>query len=142
MKGQHVDDRRFTNEQEAALEAQYKKPFELVDDVTALLEDLKQTKEAIKIARAEIAGSRHTIESLKADNDHKTTELRRLQDERDPAVVERAIREACERATARADSELAALKSTIATLRSEAEELKASKKKLREALERAKDGRR
>jgi len=79
------------------------------------------------------------LEELTNENKLKTADLRRLQAERDPERIAAAIAEACERTRVSADAEIAKLRSDNAQLVAECRELKASKKKLREALERARE---
>lgn len=75
-----------------------------------------------------------------ADNEQKTEALRELQRERDPERVAAQIRAAVTEATIKVEGELAVARGEVARLTSELNEAKASKKKLRESLERLKKG--
>lgn len=81
------------------------------------------------------------LKRIQVDNEAKTAELRALQRERDPERLERLIAERVAAATADLEAKLAVSKGIAADLNRTIDELRASKRKLREALDRAKEGR-
>lgn len=76
------------------------------------------------------------------DNRVKTDALRELQRERDPDRVAAAVANAVEVRTATLQAEITQLKASVVERDREIAELKASKKRLKEANERLKDGKR
>lgn len=112
----------------------------VIPEEAELADALREALGNLKHAKAEIKSSRDLLERVEAEVRDKTAALRALQDERDPRAVEDRVAAAVNAATTRLERELADARATIASMRSEADELRASKRKLREALERAKDG--
>jgi chromosome segregation ATPase len=107
----------------------------------ALMLELESAKDALVSVRHQLASVRHEIDAVTEDNRVKTADLRRLHDERDPVKIQLVVVAAIERARADADREITELRATVATQKSELEELRASKRKLRDALERIKEKR-
>lgn len=101
------------------------------------LEALHRDCPAPDALKAERARQRAAIDEL----DHKTNALRELQRERDPSRIEALVAERVKSATATLDSALSQARRQCESAQREIEELRASKKKLREALERAKERR-
>ena len=105
------------------------------------------------VARAEIASCTESIETVTHDNrslreqlgraqgelTEKTSALREIQKERDPARFDRAVQARTAELEAKVTAVASAGATEVATLRSRVAELEASKRKLREALDRAKD---
>lgn len=96
----------------------------------------------------QLTPSQHSIVQLEAALDcalqkildHRK-ELHALHKERDPKAIERRIAEAVSHATARIERELAESKRHNAELARECDELRASKRRLRDAIERMKGAR-
>lgn len=112
------------------------------------LETLREARGALLSLREELTeannrinGQDNEIRRLRTEVEVKTIDLRRLQDERNPARIEARIAVEREHATARLQAELAAANATISTLQSEITRLINAKRKLRDALERAKGNR-
>jgi chromosome segregation ATPase len=101
--------------------------------------DRDAAESRLVIANRELATARAAIETLEQRLSSRTSELRRLNDERNPSTIERGIKDAVAAATAKRDAEIADARATIATQKSEIDGLRASKKKLRDALERLKE---
>ncbi len=113
------------------------------------INSLMATQDALGDAHKEIADTQKLCKQVQAANaalqveiDQKTTALRDLQRERDPARLEALVQER----TKELDTKFAAAQRSsgaeIAQLKSRVTELEASKRKLREALDRIKDGKR
>lgn len=112
-------------------------PEELLEYRDLLLkarEEIKATKNVLATAE------RHALEQ-DAELREKTNALRDLQRERDPNRLEATVAARVESATEQWRGQETAYRAEIATLKSRVAELEASKRKLREALDRAKEGR-
>lgn len=112
-----------------------------------LTKELDETKEHLAGALRDLASGRRDIDRLTADAtrnaaelEEKTAVLRELQKERDPARFERAVAERTEQLRRALDEAATAARTEVTALRHRISELEASKKKLREALERTKGG--
>lgn len=111
-----------------------------IPEEAELADMLRESVALLKQARAENKTSRDLIARIEVEVRDKTEALRRLQDERDPAIVERKVADAVARATDGLEEDVKNYRGRLAAAEREIEELRASKRKLREALERAKDG--
>lgn len=112
-------------------------PEELLEYRDLLLkarEEIKATKNVLATAE------RHALEQ-DAELREKTNALRDLQRERDPNRLEATVAARVESVTEQWRGQETAYRAEIATLKSRVAELEASKRKLREALDRAKEGR-
>lgn len=110
-----------------------------------LTEELDRAKVTATELSAELVLQNRRIDSvtreyaaITEENRVKTEALRVLQKERDPEHVERIAKEHVDKATAKLDGELRAALSREADLKSQLAEAKEAKKRLREALDRAK----
>jgi len=110
-------------------------------DVIAKANEAHELRATVDAARRETAMMSIECDRARSELEQKTAALRDLQKERDPQRMERAVQERTvdlqrqlTEARSRAASEASLLRSRIA-------ELETSKKKLRDALERIKDGR-
>lgn len=119
-----------------------------ITELDPLITAAREAKEQAEAARAEIAQIQRDIAAvtaenkrLTAENEQKTQSLRELQKERDPGRIDRMIVEAVDKQTKLLQLEVASLKSTLADRDSDIAELKAAKKKLKEANDRLKEKR-
>lgn len=104
-------------------------------------QDAAQFHEEVVDTRRLIDQVQREHKALTVDNEQKTAALRELQRERDPERIQRLIQEAVDKALIDANKQIADLRASAATKDSAITELKASKRKLREALDRFKEGR-
>jgi len=118
--------------------AEDKETIRSLQDRLTLMTD--KASRATTLERA-LLQAKDRISELEHDVSTRNSELRRLHAERDPAALDRLVRIAVEKAGESSARELADLRSNIATQQSEIAELRASKRKLREALERTKEKR-
>jgi chromosome segregation ATPase len=112
---------------------------DLVKEFYKLKEIFKQREDQASQLTHQIDFVKHEFDSLRADNDRKTEALRVLQRERDPTRFDASIAERIAERTKALEDKLSQANMSLAKQRSEIEELKASKKRLREALDRAKE---
>lgn len=98
----------------------------------------KQLHEQVADVNRQIDWVRGEHAKMTAELETKTAELRKLQRERDPERVDREVAARVDAATAELRVALGQAKVNHEALKREIDELKAAKKKLREALERAK----
>jgi len=110
-----------------------------------LLLQLNQLRDEARIARTDLLDAEQAISALKqtlasteAEVAKKDAALRACK----PDKVARRVEEARAAGAAEREQECLKLRAEVGRQQSEIEELRASKKKLREALERAKEGRR
>lgn len=132
----------------AVLDAQLPEAAWLVGEWRDLNQECIRLEEVAQAHRSLIAESsqlRRDVASLSAERDALSVErdelVRQLRDmnrERDPARTEALIRAASARACETVNAELAAARAVNAELQCKVNELTASKRKLREALERMK----
>jgi len=99
---------------------------------------LKQQAAGRQKAEERLAEATREIERMKAE---LRTAARTTAPERDAAVTRNAVDRAVASACGERDAVIAQQQATIAAQRSEIDELKANKRKLREAIDRLKDGR-
>lgn len=116
--------------------------------LTDILAEHDAVKEANgKLVNAKIEWERTEIKlradlaEFAQDLDTKTEELRALQRERDPGRVERAVKEQVDIKTKELEGKLTAANALLAEQESEIAELRATKKKLRERIDRLEQGR-
>lgn len=116
-----------------------KRAREMVRENRALLD---KAEEALRgaMAREQTLVSRITrIEDALGDREDLAAKLKALQRDHDPERIKRQISEAVATATAELERQLSTVKLALTNANREIEELKASKRKLREALERLKE---
>ena len=113
----------------------------------AMLLKLKEMRDAIRDSGAHLKGAEQSIVTLrdqlertKAELAEKTVALRRTDPDAVQRLIDKAVTAARDAEAVRGAGELAILRAEVSKQRSEIDELRASKKKLREALERAKEG--
>jgi hypothetical protein len=108
--------------------------------LVAEMEQLRGKQAELQALRTEQDRDLRRIEGevtrLEADTAKKTEELRRLQRERDPERIAREVADQVAAQTAVMRAELTTARAAVATLTEELRGAQASKKKLREALER------
>jgi hypothetical protein len=92
----------------------------------------------VEASYQEAAALRHRVASLEADDAAKTEDLRRLQRERDPARNTATIAQAVKELTSALEDQVRQQAQEKVALQREIDELKASKKRLKEANERLK----
>lgn len=98
-------------------------------------------REALKVQLdRDIAQIQRELNVLSAENDAKTEELRKLQRERDPERIARAVDDAVKARTSALEAELVKYKDLLAGAHGEIRELKESKRRLKEANECLKQG--
>lgn len=114
---------------------------EIVNEVEALRSMSVQREYERKAMNEEAASIKREVDAITAEIEKKTEALREMQRERDPERVNALIRSAVSNATRTHEAELKIERAKSARLESEVNELRASKKKLKEANERLKDGR-
>lgn len=106
------------------------------------LYDVNAQAKALKEGNATLCNDvervRKQHERITAELEEKTTALRQLQRERDPARVEREVADRVAAATADLETRLSVVKQENHQLRRDADELRAAKRRLREALDRKK----
>jgi predicted nucleic acid-binding Zn-ribbon protein len=113
----------------------------LLDQARAYRDEARELRKLADEVGPEVEKLRRELADARAELDAKTSVLRQC----DPDDVRRSVEAA--RAGGKAEAlatvefEMTVLRGEVARLKSENEELRASKKKLREALERAKEGR-
>lgn len=104
-------------------------------------DEIRDLKSVLALERnnhaSDLDRDRKRIDLIRQQLDEVTTECRRLQRERDPNRLAEATARAREDGAAAANAECQRLRARIADLESCVTELKASKRKLRDALERA-----
>jgi regulator of replication initiation timing len=104
------------------------------------LNDYRKDMPDLATLAAEVKGLEQRLAAAEADATEKTAALRVIDREGNAKRVERLVDEAREQERAKVAAELTALRAISARLRSENDDLRAGKKKLREALDRAKGG--
>jgi len=109
-----------------------------VEELRALSVERTKMKKEIDL---EIESIRREVVALEADRDKKTAAIRELQRERDPERVDALIRQAVNNGIRGREAELKIERAKSARLESELAEVRTSKKKLKEAYERLKEGR-
>jgi chromosome segregation ATPase len=119
------------------------------DGLSSILPEEAELADLLRTAQSEIRTTRdllgtaqRSLEAAQREIDAKTTDLRRLRDERDPEFIARKVAEAVASATEALEEDVKNYRARLAAAESESAELRASKRKLREALERAKEQRR
>ncbi len=110
----------------------------LMEQIYSAKAKANERDEAIKALTNDVAWVRGEQAKLTVEIEAKTAALRQLQRERDPERIEREVSDRVSKATADLDTRLLVVKQENAQLRRDADELRASKKRLREALDRAK----
>lgn len=112
-------------------------------------DELLADARTLEDARREAADAREARDALRSERNRlaedlrqKTESLRDLQRERDPERAERLAQERVAAATSDLMAQLAHARADIAVRDQEIAELKTAKRRLREALDRAKEGRR
>lgn len=108
-----------------------------VAKLSALSEERDRAKTDLE---AQIAGIRRDVEANITDRERLTKELRELKREHDPERVNALVKQAVNVATGALEETLKVERAKVARLESEVTELRASKKKLKEANERLKEG--
>lgn len=108
-------------------------------------EILKAQNEVRKETKAQldrdIANIQRDVERLERENKDKTEELRQLHKERDPERIAVLVAHSVKERTATLEDQIRAQATEKANLQREIDELRASKRRLKEANERLKDGR-
>lgn len=113
-----------------------------LNELVTAKDQLISARELVRDTKRDIDAVTKANADLTAEIDQKTAALRELQKERDPARFERAVEERTKHIEQLLTLERSTSVSEIATLKSRITELEGSKRKLREALERAKEGKR
>jgi vacuolar-type H+-ATPase subunit I/STV1 len=145
-----VDDLEFRNSFATDVDRYLPAYAGIVPHLFALLDGraqaVRECQDLVANADRSLAEAREMVNSIKsmakdnqdlrADNETKTAELRRLRKEIDPDEIQLKIMYAIDEATARKDQEIRSARAEIVELRSRVEELERSKKKLREAIAR------
>lgn len=118
------------------------------DDADKTLRRLKEMRDEARGARDDLNDAAREIEQLQrrffeaeAELAEKTTALRQVDRDASTRRFERAVADARAEETARSAAEIERLRGVVVRQESEIIELRASKKKLREALDRAREGR-
>lgn len=122
----------------------------VLHDLFAQVDDLAESHSKLRASEVRIAANLRLLEEAKRlldglermrnaaeeDSRIKTADLRRLRAEIDPDEINLKIMYAVDAALEQSSAEIGECRATIASYQSEIQELKRSKKRLREALER------
>lgn len=115
---------------------------QLFADFAVVKRTAAELHEQVVAVKRDIARVSSENERLQGECAEKAATVRTLVKERDPERLERRVQERTVVVTGELESLRSSSAATIAALQSQVAELRASKKKLREALERAKEGKR
>lgn len=110
----------------------------MMDQIYQVTAKAEEVKEANVALRNDVEWVRKEHDKITAELAEKTAALRQLQRERDPSRIDREVAERVAAATADLEARLGVVKQTNLQLQREADELRTSKKRLREALDRTK----
>lgn len=110
----------------------------LDEELKRLLMVVRQGKAELDFGRSAIQQLAQQLAAARAELAEKTAALRAVDRETSADFIEAKVAEARESGRAAAAAEVASLRAEIARQRSEVDELRANKRKLREALDRAK----
>jgi len=114
---------------------------DLAREYETLKERADKMHELAVIVRQDIETVKAENARLVAENEQKTVALRELNKERDPERFDKAVADKVDFMTGLLQAKLKVSNEIIAKQESELRELRATKKKLREAIERYKEGR-
>lgn len=110
-------------------------------EMEAAKQDLDKATSEIIEAKQQLNTFSRELAKLQLADVAKTEELRKLQRERDPARFDASVAAAVELQTAKLESNIHSLRKMLADSQREVEELRVSKRKLKEANDRLKEGR-
>lgn len=110
----------------------------LMEDCYKLREISKERDEICKSLQNDVNFIRQEHVKINAELEEKTAALRQLQRERDPTRIEREVADRVQAATRELEARLSVVKQENHQLRRDADELRAAKRRLRDALDRKK----